>query len=311
VTMLCGKEEMVMRVKNPGKKLKNRNNWFDYLNILTMCLFCMLVIFPFWDMLVRSLSTARGSVSLSFMMWPDKINFESYQYVLQDSKTLSAYSVTIARTVLGTLVSLVLQVMLAYPLAKKDLPLRNVLTTILLIPMFFSGGMIPKYILNRQLGLVNNFLVYIIPSAVSVYNVIMIRNFLMSLDKSLEESALIDGAGYWTILFRIVVPLSKPILATVALWVAVAHWNAWFDSLIYAREPNLITMQLMLRRLLTTSTEAAGEMQQYMEQMEFENMTSNSVRMAATIITILPIMFVYPFVQKYFVKGIMVGSLKG
>jgi len=300
-----------MRVKNPGKKLKNRNNWFDYLNILTMCLFCMLVIFPFWDMLVRSLSTARGSVSLSFMMWPDKINFESYQYVLQDSKTLSAYSVTIARTVLGTLVSLVLQVMLAYPLAKKDLPLRNVLTTILLIPMFFSGGMIPKYILNRQLGLVNNFLVYIIPSAVSVYNVIMIRNFLMSLDKSLEESALIDGAGYWTILFRIVVPLSKPILATVALWVAVAHWNAWFDSLIYAREPNLITMQLMLRRLLTTSTEAAGEMQQYMEQMEFENMTSNSVRMAATIITILPIMFVYPFVQKYFVKGIMVGSLKG
>jgi len=309
--MLCGKEEMVMRVKNPGKKLKNRNNWFDYLNILTMCLFCMLVIFPFWDMLVRSLSTARGSVSLSFMMWPDKINFESYQYVLQDSKTLSAYSVTIARTVLGTLVSLVLQVMLAYPLAKKDLPLRNVLTTILLIPMFFSGGMIPKYILNRQLGLVNNFLVYIIPSAVSVYNVIMIRNFLMSLDKSLEESALIDGAGYWTILFRIVVPLSKPILATVALWVAVAHWNAWFDSLIYAREPNLITMQLMLRRLLTTSTEAAGEMQQYMEQMEFENMTSNSVRMAATIITILPIMFVYPFVQKYFVKGIMVGSLKG
>lgn len=300
-----------MRVKNPRKKLKNRNNWFDYLNILTMCLFCVLVIFPFWDMLVRSLSTARGSVSLSFMMWPDKINFESYQYVLQDSKTLSAYTVTIARTVLGTLVSLVLQVMLAYPLAKKDLPLRNVLTTILLIPMFFSGGMIPKYILNRQLGLVNNFLVYIIPGAVSVYNVIMIRNFLMSLDKSLEESALIDGAGYWTILFRIVVPLSKPILATVALWVAVAHWNAWFDSLIYAREPNLITMQLMLRRLLTTSTEAAGEMQQYMEQMEFENMTSNSVRMAATIITILPIMFVYPFVQKYFVKGIMVGSLKG
>lgn len=300
-----------MKVKDPRKKLKNRNNWFDYLNVLTMCLFCMLVIFPFWDMLVRSLSTARGSVSLSFMLWPDKINFESYQYVLQDSKTLSAYTVTIARTVLGTLVSLVLQVMLAYPLAKKELPLRNVLTTILLIPMFFSGGMIPKYILNRQLGLVNNFLVYIIPGAVSVYNVIMIRNFLMSLDKSLEESALIDGAGYWTILFRIVVPLSKPILATVALWVAVAHWNAWFDSLIYAREPSLITMQLMLRRLLTTTTEAAGEMQQYMEQMEFENMTSNSVRMAATIITILPIMCVYPFVQKYFVKGIMVGSLKG
>ena len=285
-----------MKVKDPRKKLKNRNNWFDYLNVLTMCLFCMLVIFPFWDMLVRSLSTARGSVSLSFMLWPDKINFESYQYVLQDSKTLSAYTVTIARTVLGTLVSLVLQVMLAYPLAKKELPLRNVLTTILLIPMFFSGGMIPKYILNRQLGLVNNFLVYIIPGAVSVYNVIMIRNFLMSLDKSLEESALIDGAGYSTILFRIVVPLSNPILATIALWMAVAHWNAW---------------QLMLRRLLTTTTEAAGEMQQYMEQMEFENMTSNSVRMAATIITILPIMCVYPFVQKYFVKGIMVGSLKG
>lgn len=300
-----------MKNNKTNKSLRNRNNWFDYLNILFMCLFCALIIFPFWDMLVRSLSTARGSVKLTFSLWPDDLNFESYHYVLQDSKTLKAYGITIARTVLGTLLSLLLQVMLAYPLAKKDLPLRNVITTIMLIPMFFGGGMIPSYILNRQLGFVNNFLVYIIPGAVSIYNVIMIRNFLMSLDKSLEESAIIDGADYGTILFRIVIPLSKPILATVALWEAVGHWNAWFDSLIYARDPDLFTMQLLLKRMLSTTQQMSQEMQEFMQLEEMENITSNSVRMATTMITILPIMCVYPFIQKYFVKGIMVGSLKG
>ena len=300
-----------MKNNKTNKSLRNRNNWFDYLNILFMCLFCALIIFPFWDMLVRSLSTARGSVKLTFSLWPDDLNFESYYYVLQDSKTLKAYGITIARTVLGTLLSLLLQVMLAYPLAKKDLPLRNVITTIMLIPMFFGGGMIPSYILNRQLGFVNNFLVYIIPGAVSIYNVIMIRNFLMSLDKSLEESAVIDGADYGTILFRIVIPLSKPILATVALWEAVGHWNAWFDSLIYARDPDLFTMQLLLKRMLSTTQQMSQEMQEFMQLEEMENITSNSVRMATTMITILPIMCVYPFIQKYFVKGIMVGSLKG
>lgn len=296
-----------------GNKKLHRNNWFDYLNIAVMAFLCITILFPFWDMLMRSLSDASGSSSLTMVLWPKGFTLGSYKYMLRDSDVIHAYGVTIARTVSGTVLSLIVTVMGAYPLSKKDLPYRNVITTMFLIPMFFSGGLIPSYLLNRSLGLVDNFLVYIVPGALNIYNIILTRNYLMSMDKALEESAFIDGASYWVILSRIQVPLMKPILATITLWVAVGQWNSWFDSLIYARGKNLEVMQLLLRRMMDNTQMMSEEMQAFVEMsgLDAASVTSNSARMAATIITILPIMMVYPFVQKHFVKGIMVGSLKG
>lgn len=294
------------------KGLNERYNWFDYLNVVIMVILCISIIFPFWDMLMRSLSDSSGSESLNFVFWPVNFTLESYKYLLKDSDVIVAYGVTIARTVCGTLISLTLTLLGAYPLSKKDLPYRNVFTLILLFTMFFSGGLIPSYMVNKKLGLDNNFLVYILPGSLNAYNLILVRNYMMTLDHALEESAFIDGAGYGTILTKVLMPLTKPIMATIALYVAVSQWNSWFDSLIYAKSKNLEVMQLLLRRLLNATEEMSREMQMYAEVMaEEQQLTSNSVRMACTLITVVPIMCVYPFVQKHFVKRIMVGSLKG
>lgn len=289
----------------------NKQNVFDVVNAGIMICFCILILFPFWDMIVRSLSSPADSTKLELMLWPKNFVTSAYRYCLKDDGILRAYGVTVARTFLGTALSLILILFAAYPLSKKDMPGRKYITFFFLVPMFFAGGLIPSYIINRSIGLVDNFLVYILPGAVNVYNVVLARNFLMGIDKSLEESAFMDGAGYGTILTRIIVPLSKPILATLALWIAVGHWNSWFDSMIYIRSKNLEVVQLLLHRMLDTTQTMSEEMQMYMVNNPSDTVTSVSVRMAMTIITIVPIMCIYPFAQKFFVKGIMVGSLKG
>lgn len=293
------------------KKKLHSYNWFDYLNMGFMILFCISIIFPFWDMIVRSLSDSYGATNLELMLWPENFTLSSYKYVLSDDKIVRAFMVTIARTVLGVALSLVLTLLAAYPLSKKDLPGRNIITMIFLIPMFFTGGIIPSYLINRSLGFVDNFWVYVLPSAVNIYNIILARNYFMSLDKGLEESAFVDGAGYGTILIKIITPISKPIVATLALWVAVSHWNSWMDCMMYIRDENLMVVQMLLRRMLDLTQTQNEQMQMFMLNEGGGNVTSASVRMATTIVTVIPIMLVYPFLQRYFVKGIMVGSLKG
>lgn len=297
------------------KKIKtirrNSWNWFDSLNTTVMLLFCVSIIFPFWDMIVRSLSDPYGAGSLELMLLPKNFTLSAYQYVLRDNKIVQAFGVTILRTVTGVAISLMMTLLAAYPLSKKDLPFRKYITLFFLVPMFFTGGIIPSYIINRELGFVDSFWVYVLPTAVNIYNVILARNYFMSIDKGLEESAFIDGAGYATILFRIIVPIAKPIIATLALWVAVSQWNAWMDCMIYIRDEALTVVQMILRRMIDLTQMQNEQMQMFMLSEEGGNVTSASVRMATTVITVVPIMLVYPFLQRYFVKGIMVGSLKG
>lgn len=294
------------------KKGFMKPNAFDVMNYFIMLLFMLTIIFPFWDMIIRSLSDVKYSSSLNMLLIPKEITFSAYEYVLSDDSILSAYTVTIARTLIGTFSSLIVVFLAAFPLSKRDLPARNSLTLFYLIPMFFSGGLIPSYLINRSLGLVDSFWVYILPGCVGIYNVILARNYLMSLDASLEESAFIDGAGYIRVLFSIVLPVCKPIAATLALWIAVSHWNAWFDCMIYIRTPKLEVVQMLLRRMQDLTQYQTEEMQEFMAMNpQLAHVTSSSVRMATTIVTLLPILCVYPFIQKYFVKGIMVGSLKG
>ena len=284
---------------------------FDCFNATFMILFCI-SIFPFWDMIVLSFTPSDKVNTLSIKLWTDTWVIDSYKYILSDTKILTAMLVSIYRTVTGTLIHVVLVVFAAYPLSKTDIPYRKQMTIFFLIPMFFGGGLVPSYIINRYLGFVDNLLVYIIPGAFSVYVMIIVRNYFMTMDKAIEESATIDGASVLRILFSILIPLAKPVLATIALWQMVGQWNSWFDCLIYMRSEKKIVLQMILRRMLDNTSMMPEEIRQYAEtQPGFIQFNSKTVQAATTMLVVLPIICVYPFLQKYFVKGIMLGGVKG
>ncbi len=277
-----------------------------------MVLFCLTILYPIWDMVVTSFSKGYESSALTFNAWPQTFSLDSYRYCLQDKDVYQAFLITVLRTVCGTALTIIMLTLVAYPVSKRDLPYRPAIVLFFVFPMFFSGGLIPTYMLIRNLGLIDNLLVYIIPGAFSAFSMLIFRNFLMAMDISMEESAYIDGANVLQMLFRIILPLSKPVVATLVLWTMVGHWNAWFDSLIYISSNSKIVIQLYLRRLMDNTALLSSDMQMFMALqeggMEFSTRT---VQAAITVIVITPIICVYPFLQKYFVHGIMIGAVKG
>lgn len=229
--------------------------------------------------------------------------------VITTSVLPRAYANTIIRTVVGTSLSVSATIIAAYVLSFKKLPFRNAMTAFLFITMYVDGGLIPTYLLMRSLKLYNNFWVLILPSLISAYNVFIARNFLSSLPESLRESAYLDGAGDFTVFTKIVLPLSKPIIATLALWSAVGHWNAWFDAMLYIKNQDLIVLQLLLKRTMDQAVNTQFETGSMLESMQA--VCSENINAAIIILTIGPIVMVYPFIQKYLIKGVMIGSIKG
>lgn len=293
-----------------GGKTRKKFSLFNVLNITGFILFSILVIYPFWQTIVLSFSDAESASSLGLNLWPDKWITDAYAFVFSYQNIMIAYVNTILRTVVGTVLIVFFTVLAAYPLSKKDLPYRNFFTIFFLIALFFSGGMIPDYLLIKNLGLLDNRLALILPSAVNVFFIIIMRNYFMTIDKGLEESAIMDGANYFTILTKIIIPVSKPVIATVALWAAVYHWNEWFHALVYIQDDSKTVLQIVVRDMLTAmdmtqNTQMAGG------GMSNSELLLSNVRAATVIISIGPIILIYPFVQKYFIKGIMIGSLKG
>lgn len=285
---------------------------FDILNVTGFVLFSILVIYPFWQTIVLSFSDANATSSLGVHLWPDRWITDAYEFVFSYGNIMKAYVNTIIRTVAGTFLIVTFTVLAAYPLSKRELPYRNFFTIFFLIAMFFSGGIIPDYLLVKNLGLLDNSLALILPSAVNVFFIIIMRNYFMTIDKGIEESAIIDGANYFQILTKIIIPISKPVIATVALWAAVYHWNEWFHALVYIQDDAKTVLQIVVRDMLTamdlsnnSSTAVGGG------GMGGSELLLSNVRAATVIISIGPIVLVYPFVQKYFIKGIMIGSLKG
>jgi putative aldouronate transport system permease protein len=268
------------------------------------------VLYPFWQTAILSFSNADEATSLGIHLWPERWSLEAYKFLFSYEDVMQAYVNTISRTVAGTAIVVLFTVMAAFPLSKSDLPYRNWFTIYFLVPMFFSGGLIPTYLLIKQLGLLDNRLVLILPGAVSIFSVIIMRNYFMTIDKGFEESALIDGANYFTTLTRIILPISKPVIATIALWAAVGHWNAWFDAMIYIRDPDKTVMQLVLRQMLEAVNTSAMDLSQSAANTN-EKLVLSNVRAAAVLISIGPIVLIYPYLQKYFIKGITLGSLKG
>ncbi len=277
-----------------------------------LTLFALSIVYPFWVTLLTSFSTVEEVTSLGFKFWISEWSFGAYQFAFSEyGNAQVAYYNSIYRTVLGTFVAVAMTLLAAYPLAKRNLPARNLLTIVLLITLFFAGGLVPNYLLIRRLGLIDTRWALILPLAVNGFYIIIARNFLMTIDPAYEDAALVDGAGYPSILARIIVPLSKPIIATLALWTAVAHWNSWFDALIYIRSERKIVLQTLLRRMIQQIQEALLGVDRFRAIEDLPTLPTEAAQAALTILTIGPIVLLYPFLQKYFIKGIFIGSLKG
>lgn len=270
--------------------------------------------YPFWNSFVISLNEGKDTMLGGVTFWPRAFTLENYQVVFQDQRLLHAFLVTILRTVVGTFLSVLVTALLAYGLSKKELIGRKFFMIFCLLTMFFSGGLIPTFILVRGLGLMDSFWAMILPTMVLVWNMIIFRTFFQQLPSGLEESAKIDGAGYWQIFFRIILPLSGPVIATLSLFTAVFHWNDWFFPSIYITSDNLIPIQTLLRQVINSNT-VTSQMGQLdagalSHMMETAKVTGKSLQMATMMVATIPIILVYPFIQKHFVKGVLIGSLK-
>lgn len=282
---------------------------FGIFNAFILTVLAILMIYPFWDIVRVSFSTPSEAAMLKLSLWPKEPTLEAYRQVVRNEYIWNGYGNTIIRILFGMPIQMVLMILTAYPLSKKELPMRNLFTLLIVFTMFFSGGLIPNYLLIQKLGINNTLWALILPGAIPTYNMLILRNNFMTIPQSLEESARLDGAGTIRILVNIILPLSLPILMTVGLWGLVSHWNAWFDCIIYIRDPEMYTLQAVLRKIIVDAAPQFSDLSAVSEQ-EVKP-SAEVVKSATIIVSTLPILVVYPFVQKYFVKGVMIGSLKG
>ncbi|MBE5867217.1 MAG: carbohydrate ABC transporter permease [Lachnospiraceae bacterium] len=286
---------------------------FNILNYGIFGLFTFLCIYPLWYIFIYSISEPSRSAVETVILWPLGFSLSNLKQVLQLKGFFTSVMVSVARTVLGTCATVFSCTLLGYVFTKHHFPARNFLYRMLIVTMYIGGGMIPTYLVYRSYGFVNNFLVYIVPSMISAYYVILIKTYIESIPPSLEESAILDGAGYMTVLVRIIMPMSKPIIATIGVYAAVGQWNAWFDNHIYNfTNKKLEVLQYKLYKFLQEAQQLVDLMQESSQEINVENMlTPFAVRMTVTFLTVMPILFVYPFLQRYIVKGIMIGAVKG
>ncbi len=294
-------------------KFRTREDLFlDTLIYLFLIFLTFITIYPFLNVLAISLNDAIDSNRGLLGIWPRKFTLYNFQNILSDHQIYHATMISILRTVIGTVLGLTASTVFAYVLSRKDFFLRKFLTAFVLITMYLNAGILPIFFLYRELNLINNFLVYVIPGMVTAFNVIVIKKFIEQLPDSLVESARIDGAGELRILVQIIVPLSLPILATIALFIAVYQWNAWFDTFLYASSrESLSTLQYELMKTLQSAMRNMGSSSvDYVQSATSQMTTPQSVRAAMTIIATAPILVVYPFLQKYFVKGLTLGGVK-
>lgn len=272
---------------------------------------CLIIILPCMNIVVLSFNDGKDAAQGGIYFWVRKFTMDNYKQVFMDGSIMKAYTITISRTVIGTAASLFITALAAYALKEKELPGRKILTMLITFTMLFGGGMIPTYIQYNKLGLLNSFWVYVVPGLVSVTYLLMMRTFFETIPDSLEESAKLDGCGYFGILLRIVLPLSKPVIAVVGLYTAVNHWNDWFSGAFYMRSSNLWPVQTVLQQMLSKAmaSREVTTVSQAIAQ-NANTITSDSLKMAAVVVTTVPILCVYPFVQKYFAKGAMIGAVK-
>lgn len=277
-----------------------------------LSLLFIITFYPFWNIFVLSLNDATDSLRGGLMLWPRVFSIDSYKAVLSDTALLSSLKVTLLRTAVGVPMNLLAVTTLAYALSQRDLIGRRQINLLFVFTMYFSGGLIPTYMIVKWLGLIDNFLVYLLPGLYNVYWMILVRTYMEGLPYSMIESARIDGANDIQIFAEVVLPSCAPVVATIGLFSAIYHWNAWYDSYIYTNKPVLETLSNALVKILNQYQ--TGAMMTQAQQMAAASkrlpVSSESIRMTVTMVTTIPIILVYPFVQKYFIKGMMLGSVK-
>ncbi|WP_256710558.1 carbohydrate ABC transporter permease [Paenibacillus sp. FSL H8-0548] len=299
-----------MKKRSSGERLSQS------IIVIFMLLLCLSVLYPFAYMLAISLNEGTDAAKGGVYLWPRAFTLINYEIVLGNEVIQRAYLITIARTVLGTIAGLLITLMVAFGLSYQRVPFRKSILSYILITMLFNGGLVPLYIQLYNLGLINNFLVYIIPGMFSVWNMFVMLKFIQGIPEALIESAELDGAGPFRILIQIIAPLSKPMLAAIGLFIAVGHWNDWFAGAFYVTKQDLIPVQTFLQQLLSAQDMSAilgsnSNQEALARGSQMKNVTLMSVKMATVMVSAIPILCVYPFLQKYFVKGVLIGSVKG
>ncbi len=283
---------------------------FDVFNITLMIVLSLTTLYPFINTAAISFSDGLDAQRGGIFLWPRVFSLSSYEVVFKDETIIQAYLITLARTGLGLVATVFCSGILAYGLSKKNLIGRNGYLLICVFSMIFYGGLIPTYLLYKELGLISHFLVYIIPGMINVWYMILMKTFFEQLPKELEESAIIDGSGYFSTFYRIIIPVSMPIIATICIFVGVDQWNSWFDAYIFNNKQSLQPIQTYLFKIIALSQtpETNAIQSQLMNRLKVNQMT---IKSAAVMITAIPISLIYLMFQKYFTKGLMVGAIKG
>ena len=292
------------------RKKRKKIAVFDIVLTIIMCFIIVITLYPFLNVLAVSLNDATDTVKGGIYIWPREFTLANYKQVFSGSSKLPlAFFNSILRTVIGTITGVIATAMVAYTLSRRDFIFNKVVTLLFIITMYVSGGLIPEFLVVKNLGLINNFAVYILPGLISAFNVIVMRSFMDGLPEALYESAKIDGANDWTTFYKIVMPLCLPVIATIALFIAVGQWNSWFDTYLYARgNASMTTLQYELMKIIDNASSNVDVNNPLLQNAS--NSNPQSIKMAITMVATGPILLVYPFVQKYFVTGMTLGAVK-
>jgi putative aldouronate transport system permease protein len=289
-------------------------NDFLFMSMVYLFIIAVFIVtfYPFWNIFIISLNSAEDTLRGNLYLWPRDFSLASYKQILSDSEIWLAIKVTVQRTIIGTPLAVVVISMVAYSLSKRELVGGRFWSLYFVFTMYFGGGLIPYYMVLKSLHLIDSFMVFILPSMMNVFYMIIVRTFMQQLPQELDESAKIDGANYLQIFFKIILPLTTPVLATIGMFTAIMHWNAWFDSYVFTYNSDLKTLQAVLVKILNQyqTSSMVGDAQQMADASKRLAVSPDTIRMAATMVATLPILMVYPFLQKYFVKGMTLGAVK-
>ncbi len=290
---------------------------FNTINAIIMTLVIIVMLYPFWNTIAVSFNNAQDTLRGGITFWPRVFSTYNYQTVFKNELLVTGAVNSVLRTLLSTVIGVFVSALVGYVLSRPEFVWRKFATRYFLVTMYISAGLIPNYFLMKNLHLTGNFLVYILPGMVSVFNIIIMKSFMQSLPASLVEAGFIDGAGHFRCFFQIILPCCKPVLATVALWCAVGAWNSWFDTFIYcSSKKSLTTLQYEMMKLLSSAMNAASERSEAAingggGKTIVNTVTPVSIQAAVTVVASVPILMVYPFLQKYFVNGVTIGAVKG
>lgn len=308
---------MTSNIASKKRKISKGDLLFNIINYSVFALFTLICVYPFYYLIINTISANNLSANGSINFFPQQIHFQNYIDVLQLDGLLTSTWISVARTVLGTFCTVFASAFLGFMFTQQDLWKRKLWYRMIVGSMYFNAGLIPMYLTMYNLHLTNTFWVYVIPAIVQPFNIILVKTYMESLSPALQEAAEIDGAGVFTIFLRIVLPTSTPIMATIAIFAAVGQWNSFQDTLLYVTDQKLFSLQYLLYQYINQSNSLATLMRSSSGGTSINTaalatqQTSTSVRMTVSVIVVIPILFVYPIFQKYFVKGIMIGSVKG